>query len=395
MKAIMAEYSNTILSPLVLGGTTPLALMPRVFAWHESDETLEQVRSWYFKWARRETLRIFDEIERADPNTDRQLHRWFEELPNWAQVRFLSAPETYNRAKTALKKDPAGLGRQVPFFMASLKAERMLSRIDDSRETCWSALGDFYFAGSVCVDPRRDEWDAKSSFAAPRVGGVPIDFASPYSRYVNSMADCPFEPYTPAETVILYENLEKAFESVSAISKPAAQLFQNFVAVIVPRKNPLRPRNSGSSSTPSHVGRLLLRNGHLMDCARQAESLVHEAIHSILDVLETSEPFADHPEQPCDNIPVRSPWSNNEIPLRIYVHACYVWYGLVKFWKAARQTDVFPQEVVNERFALALSGFRGADPAERLLPYKETIRPATLEVTSSLRCELQESGDLD
>jgi HEXXH motif-containing protein len=132
-----------------------------------------------------------------------------------------------------------------------------------------------------------------------------------------------------------------------------------------------------------------------MTIARLADCLVHEAIHTILGVLEVSETFADHPEPPLPDVPVRSPWTNNEIPRRIYIHACFVWYGLAKFWKAARQTDAFPAELVNKYLAMALGGFRVADPVDRLLPYRDEIRPTTLEVIASLRTDLERSHDLD
>jgi hypothetical protein len=365
-----------------------------MFAWKQVDETLNQIRGWYLEWARQAILRIFEEIASREEIAECPLHQYFKELPDWAVTRFLSAPETYNRAKIACSRDRNDLTRHVLFFQNSLRAERMLSGTHDAPGACWSALGDFYFAGSESVDPRRQQWNPAASFAAPRVGGVPIDFASAHSWHINSLPDLPFVPYTPQEATLLCSNLESAFDKVVSVSDRAARLFTNFVAVVVPRKNPLRPRSSGSSSTPSHVGRLLLRNGHLMDVARLAETLVHEAIHSILDVLETSEPFADHPQPPNKNILVRSPWTNNEIPLRIYVHACFVWYGLVKFWKAALQRDVLPVELVNRQLAVALTGFKPADPVNYLLPYRDTIRPSTLEVASSLRKELESSHDL-
>src|SRR5215831_2120912 len=292
VQTVMVPPRDMAVLPLTLGGATPITLMPSLLAWEQPEIVLTQIRGWYLGWARRTMLRIFEEIGRRDAKTADRLHTYFDELPELGQSRFLLAPEIYSRVLDCLR-DRDDLDGHVPFFLTSLRAERMLSGIGDAPEGCWSALGDFYIDGSESLDPSRQQSNLKASFAAPRVGDVPIDLTSPYCQYLNSMQDCPFVPYTPMEETLLRTHLEAALAKIAFVRESAARLFTFFVAVLVARKNPLKPRNAGSSSSTSHVGRIVFRNGHIMSIARTADCLVHEAIHTILAVLEVSEPFAD------------------------------------------------------------------------------------------------------
>jgi hypothetical protein len=399
MKLSADRQRGTTSAPLTLGGVRPLELMQGVCAWRQSDEILNQIHAWHLNWMCEHTGHVFREIYRQDAKAGYWLYGRFETLPDWATSRFLLAPETCHRVRIngpdEYTPDKHIQDKHIKFFITTLLAERRLSGDAESGQRCWTALGDNYFAGSRMVDPRSEPWDAKADFVAPRIGSVvPVDFASPYSQFINSMASCPFEPYTPAEASALWAGLEEAFMRVTSVSAAAALLFTRFVKVIVPRKNPLKPHYKGSSSTPSHIGRLLLRNGHLMDVSEMAESLVHESIHALLDAVETSEPFAEH-ANPADEPLVRSPWSGRELPRRIYLHACFVWYGLAKFWRAATQSDAFPQEAVSKRLSQALCGFRHSNLVDNLAPHLKAIPKKTLEAIESLRGELESSGDLN
>ena len=83
------------------------------------------------------------------------------------------------------------------------------------------------------------------------------------------------------------------------------------------------------------------------------------------------------------------------LPLRAYLHACFVWYGLAKFWRAAEKSNEFSEAVVREHRARALTGFAAKDPASDLVSYAPALTTDVIAVISALYKELADSGDLE
>ena len=127
-----------------------------------------------------------------------------------------------------------------------------------------------------------------------------------------------------------------------------------------------------------------------MDTGALADALVHEAIHAILYSIECSNPLVS--AAPAGLL-IRSPWSGNSLSIRTYLHACFVWYGLAKFWHAALPAEVFPAERVKQLLAKALSGFRRTNPIDAVLPYAHLVSRTSLETAGSLQANLQGEGE--
>lgn len=372
-----------------VAGDGLLEAVSQIFTWQQPTQLLDGLQKWYLDRVYREVRHAFSEIYRQDSEAGQWLSNALDVLPDWALNRFLAAPET-RRHISKLRYDTAA---HISFFRASLLAEKRLNGDSSVTQSCWSALGDFYLAGINAVNPCRERWRPEFSWVAPRVGSrIPIDFSSPHAQIVNSMPDCPFEAYEPDEVAQLSDLLGKALEVVERVSTSGAGLIDRFVQVIVPRKNPLQPQRGFGSSTPSHIGRLLIRNGHLMTFGHLVDSLVHEAIHGILFVVELSSPFVvdSTAEQPL----IRSRWSGKMLPLQTYLHACFVWYGLARFWRKALFAEILPLDVINQLLATALRGFKPTNPIEALLPYSGQIEPRVIECVSRLRHRLEISGEL-
>jgi HEXXH motif-containing protein len=261
-----------------------------------------------------------------------------------------------------------------------------LTGIDNPTEECWSALGDFCFR-------REEHRPARAYYEAPCVGGmIPVDYFSPYARFVDTMSNCAFEQYTDVERQDLFVKFEQAFESMMLASACASRFVAKLVRVVIPRKSSLRGDRCGSSSSRLHIGRVIFPNGHIMDGEGLADGLIHEAIHGALNTLEALG-YVENPSSA--SLRFRSPWSGNDLSVRTYLHACFVWYGLVYFWHFAMCRDTSPSTRVCELASRAIKGFRHGNPIDPLLPHAGPISRVWLEVAGSLHSELRDNGLLN
>lgn len=360
-----------------------LQLLPRILTWQSFCEDLNLLHRWYLKRMRTEIGHKLGEVSRQCPTLGALLSKTLGDLSDSGTTRLVGAPETYNRTLSPDKDILA----HVPFFRSALSAERIRAGLCDSSDPCWSALGDFYSVGGTkSVDPRLDSWSPENSLAAPLVNEIiPIDFWSPYAQNLNSLPR-PFEPYSAAEISLLSLHLKEAFDNIEGLTPPAAHIIRLFIKVIIPRKEGSRPNWLGTSSTPSYIGRTIFRNGGDMDLAMLADGLVHESIHALLYTTELFKPFVAA-SAPTARL-VRSPWSDNLLSLRTYVHACFVWYGLANFWNRALEANTFVTQRAREHLAQALRGFRLANPVDLLISYFGLIDSSVLEIVGSLRSGL-------
>ena len=119
----------------------------------------------------------------------------------------------------------------------------------------------------------------------------------------------------------------------------AAMLIREYVEVLVLRRS--EDPKFLSSSFSRKIGLVLLTNPNLenVDQYVLADALLHEAIHSILYVYEfVLGDFIVNPQSAPDR--VTSPWTGAELPLRSYIHACIVWYGLYWFWHCVHDSGM-------------------------------------------------------
>jgi hypothetical protein len=357
---------------------------PAICSWKLCDEVVNLFYDRYIEWRLQETLEVFKEMERKDAELGRWLQAALKALPVGAVSRFVTSPEIYSRTCGKNIGDGA-------FFRSALIAEQILGGDYSLGQQGWSALGDFYFGSRRLVDPCRESWDSQSSLAAPRVGSlIPLDFVSPNAREVEPV-QWHFEPYTPEEVSKLRTALEDALAKVETASRNAAFLIKRFLRVLILRKD--RSSFQGStSSMRSHIGRVLIRNGEQMEVGTLAEALVRETIHAFSSTITLSEPWLT--KSSAVSIVIRSPWSGRSLPLHTYIETCFVWFGLVKFWRAALFAEAFSSEVTKTNLAKALSGFRGPNPTSKLMPYRHIIRSGVLDVADSLWGILQGDGDL-
>lgn len=125
-----------------------------------------------------------------------------------------------------------------------------------------------------------------------------------------------------------------------------------------------RPR-FGSATHSLHIGRTLVINPALPSPGLLAEALLHEAVHSLLYMLEFSRPGT---LAPAVNPMGTSPWSGRRLDAWTLIQASFVWFALVAFW--TRVAAVRPEPLAVERARHAAGGFRARQivPASALTP---------------------------
>ncbi len=146
-----------------------------------------------------------------------------------------------------------------------------------------------------------------------------------------------------------------------------------------------------SNSPQGCVGRAVFTNCGDADDVALVEALVHEAIHGLVGMSEAvglvrgpSHVWLADP-YPYDGASrVRSPWTGTPLDLPTYLHAVFVWYGLLGFWTRVYPLGLWPEARVRSRVQRALCGFvRGAAIAE-IEPFRGIIAPQLFDTLTQM-----------
>jgi hypothetical protein len=363
--------------------------IPGIFAWEESRQPLANLLILARSVALHRLRSSFDHIRRYDPELSKAMQATFEELPLEGKLRFMTAPETYFRI-THLRREPADSIIALCNFLNGEAALHGLGPIDKDYVT---AHGDFYYSEAVpesSPDTHRANKVSKNAIFAPRLAEtITIDFASPNVAGAQETDEqIEYLQYSEAETALICEKLDDVLCRIERVSEPTAHLIKQYVKVIIPLKTG-EPGTSGSTSQPRYPGRVLLRGVEEGSLGAIAGSLVHEATHQVLYILEWAGPFiVEDPDMRA--VAVKSSWTGRDLPLHSFIHACFVWYSLSNFWALARSHDAFETGDVKRQLARSLSGFRDENPVVRLMPYAGMARYDVLKIIRTLRDRLED-----
>jgi hypothetical protein len=253
--------------------------------------------------------------------------------------------------------------------------------------TRWSALGDLRIDGT-----------GAAVVVQPTAAGVVVDTESPaavcfdYSTlHRDSMELRHYED--PAERELALGRLEEAMRGIDQVSAALAYFVRRFTLVanvLVDRDSP----KFTSGSTAQYIGRSLFCNAHLAsaDVELLAESLVHEAIHSLLYMHEACERWVTDQQQFTEDAEVESPWTGATLVVRPFLQACFVWFGLAHFWSLARAGSPFRPRRVEERLATARDGFLKGPLPERITDQAPQIAPRVLDLVREMQAAVEPSA---
>lgn len=303
-----------------------------------------------------------------------RLRQRLEALPRERRGRIETAPEFW----ALLCNSRSGCERKsLSLLDAWVDAEDALaqkaSALSGSR---WTALGDYLL-----------EADGRVSFEAPRLPcGAVLDWQSP-----NALSELPeisgeFQPFTFEEARGACRRLSDAHALVSDASAHWAALMGRFLRVVLLRRDPSADAFSSATSRLA-IGRPVLRNPHLPAGSPEvvADGLVHEAVHTLLDHLELTDPIVCSDAHARDAL-IPSNWTGRPLDLNTYVHACLVWFALSRFWMEALRAGAGERETVIRLLTSRTSGFfNGPALADAVSPYRRALAADVPEVLAEIQ----------
>ena len=150
-----------------------------------------------------------------------------------------------------------------------------------------------------------------------------------------------------------------------------------------------------SNSPQGLVGRAMLTNCHEADEVALAEALVHEATHGLVGMSEAQglvfggdlawlqDPY------PYDGVSrVTSPWTGTRLDVPTYLHAVFVWFGLLGFWSRAYLSGRFPSDRVRARIHRSARGFVGGQATSELDPFRSILSVHLMETLDGMSAQV-------
>lgn len=221
---------------------------------------------------------------------------------------------------------------------------------------------------------------------------LPLDVASKFALTVDVVGsrlrrDAPGPPLTSAQLRATVVELEVAALEIARGVGPAWRVVRDFTEVVMLLPDEAAPNQFSSGSSGQFVGRTVLSNPHLRTVTpvHLAEALVHEAMHSVLYMDEQHDHWVLDPALYAGPMRIASPWTGNPLPLRPFLQACFVWYGLLSFWTTALGRCRFDRECVRERIAMAASGFLRGDLLDHVREVEDRLAPPLLSAVAEMQ----------
>lgn len=377
------SHSHLLTEPLIPGTLAPSSIlsMADVLTWSESDRVLEMVHGSWVTLMQHAMSRFLERVGTVDGSLAAARRGAISRLPPDAFERLLLAPETVFRL---LPGRPALPSETVEFLTRSTWAELARSgRPVQVDETCWTALGD----GCVHPDGSYEAGEYLEAF-------MPIDLYSPYSRDIDLTGD----EYRLADARPPMSNLDRQtlmvrLASVQRGLQRTSATIHGFVArftkVLVLQRDDTQSFSSGSNG--DFVGRSVIANAHTVTEADIADGIVHESIHALLYMQEEQQPWVldDSLYQPIPRI--ISPWSERKLPVRPFLQACFVWYGLLHLWALAGQQGTFDAARARLLFKRAATGFLRGSLTDALAPYRDGLTDDVVAVIGEMQSRVQDA----
>lgn len=205
------------------------------------------------------------------------------------------------------------------------------------------------------------------------------------------------EPSDDPRLAEILNHAERALMLISQGCRPAAAFVKRVTRRLVLRVDDARGGFT-SNSPQGFVGQAILTNAHLsmVDDVVVAEALVHESIHGFVGMSEAIG-LAGHraDEQWVANERVYegysctvSPWTGKALDLPTYLHACFVWWGLLNLWASLAGQRVFDERRLRNRLARAARGFLDGALLLQLRPHRNIVNPQLLSTLETMSAEV-------
>lgn len=328
-----------------------LRVIKDAITWRHGTTGMREVHEGYDRLLEYALTAFLTRVASSEPRSAAALIQAAEAASSDERRAALAAPESSFRLLWPGRNEPV----ESAYFLAdAFLTERWRDRDDhpfpDDR---WTATGDILLRGGGGRSARAD-----------RADGLILDLGSPHARSVDvdgrrSRLSEPLTPLGPVELDHVVERITSAMNGIAAVDKDIAWFVARFTKALIPLPDTASPTQFSSGSSGQFVGRTVLGNPHLATVtpARLSDALVHEAMHSLLYMDEQQDRWVLRPELYDGPMRITSPWTGASLPLRPYLQACFVWYGLLNYWSRAWDRQAFPVHEVKERISQALVGF--------------------------------------
>jgi hypothetical protein len=306
----------------------------------------------------------------------------FTRLDEHRQWRVLRAPEVTRRLLFAA----AGPDDTEAFLATAVGVELALAdQGSPPAEPSWSALGDV----RVGPDGTTEMW--------PQLTGdrtMALDFGSPQARSIDlsgrfERTSAARPSFTTDQVHAIHRRVAEVMSELAALDSALEHFVQRATCVLVLQIDPDGADHVASGTNGIYIGRSFVTNPHdpgaSLDCL--AEGIVHEAIHGLLyrESLDRAWVSGDAALE----VPrVRSPWTGRALPVRPFLEAAHVWFGLAHLWALGSQSTSFDPRVVRARLARSVQGFTEGPVVDLVRPWWPDIRTEVIERIAGIQAHL-------
>jgi hypothetical protein len=313
--------------------------------------------------ATRRYANFANDTGRLVPEERARLEAIASNLDDCDRLMCISAPQGIFASSLVCAPEDALEFFEGAFAVAAIEAG---GQSDAAAEEIWSANGDRAYRRAA----PQGSWTL--AFAAPVIDGyLPVDMRSPAIKGTIPGVDCGADPISEEDQHGIFTLLGESHALIEQGAPNARQFLEDFARVIV-ACNCFADREFRSAGARLTAGRMVMINPlFALDKPELiTDGLLHESIHCAIDHCEFAQPIL---KVIRTDATIVSPWTGKLLDLNTFIHASFVWYGLVNFWTMATANRASPTAGALEMLATARRGFEASRPSELIAPFKDLL----------------------
>jgi len=293
----------------------------------------------------------------APPLLDRQLDRFVQRMRDDIEDIMWNASFTGSTLTTGLfdAYEMLATERRMRFFLSPNGFEAVYGAQRSINEANLSNLLDELRHAAATSGQDEQAWPAELEIeegptpVCLRLGGtITIDLGSRYCRRTDITSPIfasPFAELDVKEANIVRQKLHRALNEIEVTTPALARLIRNYTRVIYVRK--ADDRLPSSEQVDSELGAIRLLNVHsdLYNQDQVVDDLIHESIHNLLGTFEYLNcPFIPVGHRPPPELRPVSPWSMRSLQQLPFLHAAFVYFGMLHYAeKALQEENIAPE----------------------------------------------------
>jgi hypothetical protein len=308
--------------------------LPALLSWAAGGELLPKIAEFHLLWTEK---RLYSWSQHAKRDLMPRVSR----LAPLRRERFLRAPALATLLRSSALPGEGHIQRIEDWLAIE---EYLSERHHSAPVSGWTAANDFQIEsnGEATATKARN---TVLQFA-PGAQATIFDTESPTTGSGWIMKEMgSLVLYDDQERSAATELMENSRLRIAAFDPAVGALVACALGSIESGKSPSQQALFASQSARRNIGLATLFNLHcgLSPVDQVVDALVHESIHSMLYKLELIHPFYTD-QNAALYTKVASPWTGRILELHSFVHACFVWYGLLMLWSRASEPSSFGQQ---------------------------------------------------